>query len=137
MGQSFIESTSSICSVPRFLKMVRMMRKPDGGFGGRHDHDEERVDVTIDALKLIRKRHKAEVDGVQHKLDGHKDSDDALAVDKAGDASAKQDGTQNQVPGQRNVTHLIDLLSRENHGADDGNQDQNGSDLERQEVFRE
>src|SRR5689334_6487905 len=71
----------------------------DGGFRSRYDHDEEGIDVAVDPLELVGKRHKTEIHGVQHELDGHEDSDDTLPVDKAGDAGAKEDGAENQIPG--------------------------------------
>src|SRR6266446_2064257 len=43
------------------------------GLGGRHHHDEERKQVAVHLFELVGEGDEAEIHGVQHELDRHKD----------------------------------------------------------------
>src|SRR6185312_1268048 len=59
-------------------------RQANSGFGGSHDHNEERVDLAVDLPQLVRERDEAQIHGIQHQLYGHEHGDDVLAVNESG-----------------------------------------------------
>src|SRR5262249_48903177 len=52
-------------------------------------------------VPVVGKSYKAQVDGIQHQLNRHKNGDDVALEQKAEHAERKQDCAQDQIPGKR------------------------------------
>src|SRR6185437_1042958 len=68
-------------------------------FGCGHRHDEEHKDLAFDRMPLMCEGDKAEVDGVEHQLNGHEHRDDIALDEKAHHAERKKNGAEKQIPG--------------------------------------
>jgi hypothetical protein len=69
----------------------------DCSFRSCDDHHEEHENLTRNLMPHMCKRHKREIDGVQHELNGHENGDDVAFDEKSSDANAEQYGSEDQV----------------------------------------
>jgi len=68
-----------------------------GGFRCRYYDYEKNENLSVKAIPRLAEGDEGQVNGVEHQLDGHEDSDDVAAEDEGHDAEAEQDGAEGQV----------------------------------------
>src|ERR1700677_2453770 len=54
-------------------------------------------------MPLISEGDEGKIDGVEHELNGHEDGDEIALDEKADDAERKENGAEQQIPGERDV----------------------------------
>src|SRR5215472_7054437 len=110
-------------------------RQSDRRFRRRHYNHEEHENQAVQLVEFAAERHKRQVHRVQHQLDGHKNRDDIALENKSDHAQSKKHRAQNYVI--RNWHHSLRFLLGEHQRAQNGDENQNRSQLERQHKFRE
>ena len=97
-------------------------------------------------VPLIGKGDKGKIDGIEHELNGHEDSDEIALDEKADDAEREKRGAEKQIPGERDVVlKKVHFVGRpfsvagagESDGAEDGDEDEHRSDFKGQKQFVE
>src|SRR5437016_10791242 len=104
-------------------------RKTDYGLGGGHRHDKEHDDLPLHRTQVARERNEGQIHGVEHQLDGHQDHDQIPPHQDPDHADGENHRAENQVVLEGHHIRLR-LSLGQNHSADDGHQQQHGSDLE-------
>src|SRR3954451_2663676 len=113
VGSAKLTASANVCvtSALSVLQQVRVVdargasspedrhddRKPAHDLGGRHDHDEERHDLTVEGAVDTAERDECEVRGVEHQLDAHEQHDGVAADEYADGTDGEQHGSQNNV----------------------------------------
>ena len=132
-SQYFIELTSSIMSVWRFLNTVKIIAKPNRRLRRRYHHHKETEDVPVHLFELVREGNEGQIHRVEHQLDGHENGDDVAPINKARHSQPEQNGAENQVPsGRYRVVHHLNLLPRKHDRAQNSDQDENRGDFKGQ-----
>jgi len=62
----------------------------DGDFGGGDGHNKEDEDLAVDEADEFGDSDEAQIDGIEHQFNGHKDDDGVFAGKHADDAEGKK-----------------------------------------------
>ncbi len=63
-------------------------------------------------MPLVREGHKRKIDGVEHQLNGHENSNQIALDEEAHNAQRKQRRAQQQIPGEGNILREEEFICR-------------------------
>src|SRR5437868_6163674 len=109
--------------------------QPDRGLGYGVGNNEDREDLAADVVQILRKSDQIDVDRVQDQLDRHQDDHNIAAGQHPNGPDQQERGAQSQIVDSSNWLHASDPLLRHHYRSHNGYQQQDRSDLERQQVL--